>query len=356
MKITNSACKHISIAAEIFRFMKVGINYTQQIQIKEAIPYLLLAIDPYLQTFHYSDKALAVQHPWLLYSRYRFRICTSQYLILPAQEEEMAHMYDFIASALLDLMKHTINEPDVQFHNVECCHMAFELGQYSMIVGQYQTAKHYFGLSESFLDGLSAVDLSLLTEIDRSELSALHNICVEMTQAFNANDPITSINIIDQLHTHLRYKDPTALKIVSVDIVAKIMAVDMKESLAVSAIKSGYLDIGLFILFCNVFHLASLMEMDFDVMKRAFYDVIDDDLFKEIGVELILKVLDVLSNTVLFKSFTQQFAKEFKLRISVFLFDLCDNLEFKVKSAVLSSSKIYLTQLSWNIFLLNIHC
>jgi hypothetical protein len=46
-KITNSACAHISMAAEIFRFMKVGIHYAEQIEIKDAIPYLLLAIDPY---------------------------------------------------------------------------------------------------------------------------------------------------------------------------------------------------------------------------------------------------------------------------------------------------------------------
>lgn len=46
LPISVSTCAHITIAAEIFTFMQVGIHWIEKLEYSQAIPYILLAINP----------------------------------------------------------------------------------------------------------------------------------------------------------------------------------------------------------------------------------------------------------------------------------------------------------------------
>lgn len=286
------------------------------------------------------------QHPWLLYYRYRLRLCTKKYLILPAHDEELKFISSFVNSALDELIKLKDMEDANAFdiHKALCSQMAFELGEYYFIIEDYEKSSFYLGLcySISISNSLPVDVLSSWTDIDFDELHILQSVCDDLrsSKSNHSTEPadiFTLLSMYDsckEYHAHI-------FEFFENDIVLKSIPNYVKEQFAQNALLNGYHELGLWILFCNAFSEATIETSTFESMKRRFLK--GTTHFSDITTQLIIRVLGVPAKIIRSKEFPVNMIEEWRLRVQVFLFDISENVTQSTKIEIEASSKICVT-------------
>lgn len=149
LPLTDSQVAHVSIVAKAFIFVKRGLHWLEMLP-QNAIPYVLLAIDP--------EHCSPYQHPWLLYARYRLR----QIMLCKPDKCEEGDLYaSFITSAL-----HNIDSTSEEEGIHTRCQMAYELGCYSFYAENWADAQAYFKIVQgsNLADSRSAWTYFRLTQ------------------------------------------------------------------------------------------------------------------------------------------------------------------------------------------------